>query len=124
MSKTLRVVHDRQFDLVEDETAPDETPEGKLTHNGKVVRSLGTLPVVDARSGEEVERHKVLQTRKANETVLEVPDDFDPTPAALMHLVQTFTDRQAPADHVVGVKGDPELGKRVAALLGTEYLKE
>lgn len=123
MPKILRVYHDRHYDLVADE-APGETPEGKVTFRGKAVKSTGIFPVLNRETGEPEPRHRVSLPAKDNDTYIELPDDFEPTPVALMHLVSTINERHAESEHITGVSGsDPQLTARVAALLGTEVVE-
>lgn len=123
MPKTLTVYHDRHYDLVLDET-PGESPEGKVTFNGKAVKSTGVFKVIN-REGVEEDRHRISVANKDNTTYIEVPDDFEPTPVALMHMVQMINERHAESEHITGLSGsDPQLTARVAALLGTEVYEE
>jgi hypothetical protein len=118
----LVVFHDNHFDIVKDETASDETPDGHLTYQGEVVESLGIYSVESALSGETEERHKVAVEQPGNGTVIDIPDGYDPNPQALTHLVQSLTDRHVATDHITGVGSadNPQFAARLAALLGVE----
>lgn len=111
MAKTLTLVHDEHFDLLNQADAPEGA------------ESLGTYTVLN-REGEEEQRGKYLFVAPDNTTEVELPDDYNANDlTAVMHLVQTLTDRHSAA--ATGVYGnDPQLTAKVAALLGVPVLEE
>ena len=121
MPTTLRIYHDRHYDLVKDES--DHSPAGKVTYHGKPVKSTGEFRVI-GKDGEEEQRHRISIPQKGNETYIELPDDWEPTPARLMQLVQVINERHAESADITGVAGDDAaLAARVAALLDTEVVE-
>ena len=105
MPKSLRLYHDEHFDLLK----PEDAPQG--------LSSLGTYEVLN-RGGEAEQRGKYLIDAPGNTTDVELPADYDSNDLpAVMHLVQTLSDRHSGA--ATSVSGsDPALTAKVAVLLG------
>lgn len=86
--------------------------------------SLAEVKVL-TQDGEET-RHKILldDPDPASVTTVEIPDGYEDTPVALTHLTQALLDRHTPAEAVTGVSSpdNPKFGRRIAALLGVDYL--
>lgn len=113
---TLYLHHDRHYDLVVDESGDDTST---VLAAGQAFESMGTYRLA---SGEV--RHKVLVEQPDNLTVVRIPEDYDATPIALTHLVDTLLDRNAVAGSITGVSGDDErLVARLAALLDVNVVE-
>lgn len=112
METKLRLIHeDGGYDLLREEDMPKGT------------ESLGTYDV-ETRDGTET-RHKV-DLEHITSTDITLPDGYEATPVALMHLVQTLTDRHSTQDRITAVQvleGDAKLGARIAALLDAEVME-
>lgn len=112
METKLRLFHSEGgYDLVR----PADVPEG--------VETLGEYSV-ETRDGAEV-RQKI-NSADIQTTDVALPEGYEPTPTALMHLVQTLTDRHSDMDRITQVavlEGDAKLGARVAALLDAEVIE-
>lgn len=112
MPKALYLYHDTHFDLVDEDSLGD-------------AESLGVYSVENAKSGDTEERHKIAVDAPSNRTEVLIPDGYEATPIALTHLVETLLDRHSPSDAITGVwSEDAALGKRVAALIGADYVEE
>lgn len=109
METKLRLYHaDGGFDLVRTQDVPEGT------------ESLGEY-TVETRDGSEA-RQKINSAAIVT-TDVSLPEGYEPTPTALMHLVQFLTDRHSDMDRITQVavlEGDARLGARVAALLDAE----
>jgi hypothetical protein len=109
MATTIRLHHDRHFDLLraEDIETSDVTPTG-VTFD------------VETRDGVET-RERVEVAAPNSITTIELPDGYEATPQALLHLVQTLTERHSAETDIVGVSGqDAQIVARLAALLNAE----
>lgn len=117
MARTITLIHeDGGFDLL----AAEDLGEAE---------SLGTRTVL-TRDGEQ-ERHKVALPH-LTETVLQLPDSYphdencpegcvDGHSQALVHLVQTLTDRHSSQDKITEVRGDDVIGPKLAVLLDASF---
>lgn len=121
---TLVIHHSQKFNIVKDEA---ETPtEGQVTLDGQTYDSLGEYKVLGPQ-GEET-RQKILMDDPDPESVttVEIPEGFEDTPTALTHLSEMLLDRHAPGEAVTGVSSPNNVAfaKRVAALMGVDYINE
>lgn len=105
MAITILLHHDQHYDLLRPEDA-------------KGLESTGQFEV-ETREGTEL-RERVQIAAPDGHTVLELPDDYDASPQALLHLVQMLTDRHATEVDIVAVSGDSPIVARLAALLDAE----
>jgi hypothetical protein len=81
-------------------------------------QSLGQFDV-ETRNGTEA-REKVDREYIAY-TDTELPDDWEPTPAALMHLVASIEERHSSQDRITHVSGtDARIVARLAAMVDAE----
>lgn len=104
--------HDRHFDLL----SGDEASERGLESTGQFD--------VETRDGVQT-RERVAVDAPDGFTLIELPDDYEATPQALLHLVQTLTERHSAEDDVVGVSGDnQQIVARLAALLNADVRKK
>lgn len=133
---TLYLHHDAHFDLVVDESGDQAAldalssdtkrekaqQEDQVLTGGTIHDSLGTYGVESG--GVTQVRHKIGVKAPGNVTVVRVPEDYNATPIALTHLVETLTDRNADPDAITGVSGDNDrLVQRLAALLGVDVVE-
>lgn len=135
---TVRVLHDRHFDLVRDESADEgaldgltETQtakvqgEGHVLSGGKVYPSLGVYQVASMSRGVE-DRHKIEVKQSAHYTDLQLPGDYDPSPQALTHLIESLKDRMIGefASGVALIGGDgARVVSRLAVLLDVDVVE-
>ena len=106
MAITLHLHHDRQYDLLRPVDAEGLASTGQFQ--------------VETRDGVET-RERVQFEVPNGFTVIELPDDYEASPQALLHLVQTLTERHATEDDIVAVSGESDqIVARLAALLNAE----
>lgn len=119
---TLVLHHDKKFDIVADEA--DKPTEGKVTAYGEQHDALGSYTVLGAKGEETRQKILVDDPDPASTTVVSIPDGYEDTPTALTHLTETLLERHAPGEHITGVSSpdNAQFGKRIAALLGVDYL--
>lgn len=121
---TLVIHHDKKFNIVKDEA---ETPtEGQVTLGEDTYESLGDYTVL-TNEGEET-RQKILMDDPdpTSVTTVEIPEGYEDTPTALTHLTEMLLDRHAPGESVTGVSSpnDAKFARRVAALMGVDYITQ
>lgn len=119
---TVVLHHSKKYDIVTDEA--DKSVNGKVTAYGEEHDSLGEYTVLGPK-GEET-RQKILldDPDPASVTTVAIPQDYEDTPTALTHLTETLLDRHAPGEYLIGVSSpdNAQFAKRIAALLGVDYL--
>jgi hypothetical protein len=119
---TLVLHHSQKYDIVKDEA--DSPVEGKVTAYGQEHDVLGEYRVLTSE-GEET-RSKILLDDPDPESVttIEIPEGYEDTPTALTQLAEMLLDRHAPGEAVTGLHSpdNAAFGRRVAALMGVEYL--
>lgn len=121
---TLVLHHTKKFDIVSDEA--DTPTEGQVTAYGTTHESLGEYKVLGPQ-GEETRQKILLDDPDPNSvTTVDIPEGYDDSPVALTHLAQALLDRHAPGDAITGVSSpnNAPFARRVAALMGVEYLSK
>lgn len=118
----VRIYHDEIFSLVTDEA---ETPvEGQVMVGDQTYETLGEYRVT-GKDGSEETRNKIQQSVPGGYTQVEISPDVIGTPTEFTHMAEFLLDRHAPGEHVTGlflVTGDDKTAKRLAAVMGVEYL--
>lgn len=119
---TVRIYHDEIFSLVQDEAA--SPVDGQVTVGDQTYDTLGQYRVT-GRDGTEETRHKVQMTVPGGYTEVEISPDVVGTPTEFTHMAEFLLDRHAPGEHVTGLfclEGDKKVAKRLAAVMGVDYL--
>lgn len=125
----VRVYHDEIFSLVQDEATT--STEGQVEVSGETYESLGEYRVTGQKGEEEV-RNKIQQTVLGGYTEVGITPDLTETSPGVFgtateitHVAEFLLDRHAPGEHVTGlycVEGDKKVAKRLAAVMGVDYL--
>ena len=126
---TVRIYHDEIYSLVENEA--DTPTDGSVEVDGKTYPSLGEYRVTGPKGEEEV-RNKIQQTIPGGYTEVDITPDLTETSPGVFgtateitHVAEFLLDRHAPGEHVTGlycVEGDDKVAKRLAAVMGVDYL--
>lgn len=118
----VRVYHDEIYSLVNDEAK--KPVDGQVTVEGETYEALGEYKVI-GKDGSEETRSKIQQTVLGGYTEVEISPDVAGTPTEFTHMAEFLLDRHAPGEHVTGlycVEGDQKVAKRLAAVMGVDYL--